>query len=54
MTYEFLLLAVILNADAGLAALTEDSEREVLEIGLNLRIVELATDEMLSIENAVR
>lgn len=54
MTYEFLLLAAVLNADVGLATFAEDGEGEVLEIGLNLSIVELATDETLSIENAAR
>ena len=52
-TYEFLLLTAVCYADVGLAALVEDSEGEVLDVGLNLSVGELATDETLGIENGV-
>ena len=52
-TYEFLLLTAVCYADVGLAALVEDSEGEVLNVGLNLSIGELATDETLSVEDGV-
>ena len=37
-TYEFLVLTTVGNADVGLAALVEDSEGEVLDVGLHLSI----------------
>jgi hypothetical protein len=37
--------------DVGFATLTEDHEREVLEIRLNLDVVVLATNKMFCIEN---
>ena len=52
-TYEFLLLTAVCYADVGLATLVEDSEGEVLDVGLNLSVRELATDETLGIENGV-
>ena len=52
-TYEFLVLTTVGNADVGLAALVEDSEGEVLDVGLHLSIGELATDEALRIEDGV-
>ena len=52
-TYEFLVLTTVGNADVGLAALVEDSEGEVLDVGLHLSIGELATDETLRIEDGV-
>jgi len=53
MTYEFLSLASVLDADIGLATLVEDSEGEVLHIGLDLRVLELAADETLGVEDTV-
>ena len=52
-TYEFLLLTAVCYADVGLAALVEDSEGEVLDVGLHLSIGELATDEALRVEDGV-
>ena|SRR5438445_9069861 len=51
MTYEFLILAAVRNADIGLASLVNDLEREVLKIELEFRVIKLATDETLSIED---
>ena len=51
MAYEFLVLTTVRNADVGLSSLIDDPEREVLHIGLDVRVVELAPDETLSIEN---
>jgi len=50
---EVLGLALELNLDDGLASLVNDLEREVLHIGLDLRIVELATDQSLGVEDGV-
>jgi len=50
-TYEFLILATILNPDVWLATLVEDLEGEVLDIGLHFRFGEFATNETLSIEH---
>ena len=52
-TYEFLLLTAVCYADVGLAALVEDSEGEVLDVGLNLGIGELAANETLGVEDGV-
>ena len=52
-TYEFLVLTTVGNADVGLAALVEDSEGEVLDVGLHLSIGELAADEALGVEDGV-
>ena len=52
-TYELLVLATVLHPDVGLAGLVEDGEGEVLDIGLNLGVAELATDETLRIEDGV-
>jgi hypothetical protein len=46
-------LALELDLDDGLAGTVDDLEGEVLHIGLNLSIGELATDETLSIEDSV-
>ena len=53
ITYEFLVLTVVRNTDIGLSYLIDDLEREVLHIRLDFRIVELAPDETLSIENTL-
>jgi hypothetical protein len=50
---EVLLLALELNLDDGLATLVNDLEGEVLHIGLDLRIGELATDQSLGVEDGV-
>ena len=52
-TYEFLLLTAVCYADVGLAALVEDSEGEVLDVGLHLGIIEFTADETLRIEDSV-
>jgi len=54
MTYKFLILTAVRNADMGLASLVNDFEREVLYIELEFRVIELATDETLSIEDTNR
>jgi hypothetical protein len=53
-TYEFLVLATVLYPDVRLAALVDDREGEVLDVGLHFGIRELATDETLGIEHAVK
>ena len=42
-----------MDLDVGLASLVDNLEGEVLDIGLNLSIAELATDETLSVEDGV-
>jgi len=50
---EVLLLTLELNLDDGLASLVDDGEGEVLHIGLDLSIGELATDQSLGVEDGV-
>lgn len=50
---ELLLLALELDLDDGLAALLDNLEGEVLHVGLDLGVVELASNETLSIEDGV-
>ena len=50
---EGLLLALELDLDDGLATLVNDLEGEVLHIGLDLSVLELATNEALGVENCV-
>lgn len=50
---ECLLLALELDLNDRLATLVDDLEGEVLHIGLNLGVVELASDEALCVENCV-
>jgi hypothetical protein len=50
---ELLLLALELNLDDGLAATVDNLEGEVLHIGLDLGVVELAADETLRVEDGV-
>ena len=50
---ELLLLTLELNLDDGLASLVDDLEGEVLHVGLNLSIGELAADETLGVEDGV-
>ena len=52
-THELLVLATVLHPDVGLAGLVEDGEGEVLDVGLHLRIRELATNETLGVEDGV-
>ena len=52
VTYEFLILATVLNLNVRLATLVEDLEGEVLDIGLDFCIGEFATNETLGIEHA--
>ncbi len=54
MTYEFLILIAVRDADIGPASLIDNLEREVLDIGLECKVIELATDETLSIENTTK
>lgn len=54
MTYEFLLLATVFDANIGLAILVEDLKGEVLDIGLHFRIIELAADKTLGVEDTKR
>jgi len=51
---ELLLLALEFNLHDWLSSTVEDGEREVLHVGLDLSICELATDKTLSIEDSVR
>ena len=46
-------LALELNLDVGLTTLVDDLEGEVLHVGLDLRIGELATDQSLGVEDSV-
>lgn len=50
---EGLLLALELDLDDGLATLVDDLEGEVLHVGLDLSVGELATDQTLGIEDSV-
>jgi hypothetical protein len=50
---EDLLLALELNLDDGLAATRDDLEGEMLHVGLDLRILELAANEALRVEDSV-
>ena len=50
---ESLGLALELNLDDRLASLVNDLEREVLHVGLDLRVAELATNETLGVEDCV-
>lgn len=50
---EGLLLALELNLDDRLATLVDDLEGEVLHVGLDLRVGELAADQTLGIEDSV-
>ncbi|KAI6761328.1 hypothetical protein HG531_001881 [Fusarium graminearum] len=50
---EGLLLTLELNLDGGLASLVDDCEGEVLHIGLDLSIGELAADQSLGVEDGV-
>ncbi|KAL7278603.1 LOW QUALITY PROTEIN: hypothetical protein ACG7TL_007604 [Trametes sanguinea] len=46
-------LATVLNLDDRLSTLVDDLEGPVLHVALNLRIIELATDETLSVKDRV-
>ena len=50
---EGLEVALVVNLDDGLAGLLNDLERPVLHVLLNFRVVELATDETLRVEDRV-
>ena len=52
-TYELLGLTAVLDLNEGLATLVDDLEGEVLHIGLDLSVLELATDETLRVEDGV-
>jgi len=54
MTYKLLVLTTVRNADVRLSSLIDDLEREVLDIGLDFSVAELAPDKTLSIENTSR
>ena len=51
-TYEFLVLAAILDPNVWFATLVNDCEWEVFDIGLHFSIGEFAANETLGIENA--
>ena len=53
-TYEFLGFASVLDRNIGLSSLVDHLEGKVLDIGLHFDIVELATNETLGTEDAVR
>lgn len=46
-------LALVLDLDDGLAALVDDLEWEMFDVGLNLGITELSTDETFGVEDGV-
>ena len=46
-------LALVLNLDDGLTTLVDDGEGEVFHISLNFGVIELASNETLSIEDGV-
>jgi hypothetical protein len=50
-TYEFLLLASVLDTNIGLPGLVEDLERKVLDVVLNFEVIKLPADETLGVEN---
>lgn len=50
-TYEFLVLATVLDPHVWLSGFVNDLEGEMLDIGLNFDIREFATNETLGIEN---
>jgi hypothetical protein len=50
---EGLLLALELDLDDGLASLVDDLEGEVLHVGLDLGVLELAADQALGVEDCV-
>ena len=50
-THKFLLLALVLNMNIGLPSLVEDLKREVLDIILHFKVIKLAADETLGIED---
>ena len=53
VTYEFLGLSAVLDLDLGLTALVDNLEGEVLHIGLDLGVLEAATNETLRVEHSV-
>ena len=53
VTHEFLVLTTVLYTDVRLRTLVEDGEGEVLDVGLHLRIRELAANETLGVEDGV-
>jgi len=53
-TYKVLGLTTVLNLDDWLAALVDNLEGEVLDIGLDFSVVELASNETLGIEDTAR
>jgi len=50
-TYEFLLLASVLDTNIRLPGLVEDLEREVLDVILHFEVIKLAADETLGVED---
>ena len=52
-THEFLVLSTVVYSDVWLASFIEDLEGEVLDIGLNLSVTELASNETLRVEDGV-
>ena len=50
-TYEFLLLASVLDTNIGLPGLVEDFEGEVLDVVLHFEVIKLAADETLGVED---
>jgi hypothetical protein len=52
-TYEFLWTALVLNLDVWSAVLLNDTEWPVLHVLFDLWIINLATDETLSVEDGV-
>ena len=50
-TYEFLVLATVLNLDIWLPILVDDLEGEVLDVGLDFKIEEFTTDKTLNFED---
>jgi hypothetical protein len=51
VTHEFLVLAMVVDADVRLGSLVENFEGEVLNIGLNLSIIIFSANQSLGVEN---
>jgi len=52
-THKFTLLALILDTDAGMSVLIFDSERQVLQVLLDLLLLHLSTNETLGVKDRV-
>lgn len=53
-TYEVTEFALVFDLDGWFSALLMNSERPVLDVALDVRVVHLATNKSLGVENGVR